>query len=1276
MKKTVNVAAELANVEHSSDSVEICSDELCTGNTINRKEERHKKQIFCDPCLCGDKQIKATHFCKTCEDPEPLCEVCAQQHTRHKASRHHEISNDLTQLSSLKGAFDNEKEERHKKQIFCDPCLCGDKQIKATHFCKTCEDPEPLCEVCAQQHTRHKASRHHEISNELSQLSNLEDASNKKKEERHKKQIFCDPCLCGDKQIKATHFCKTCEDPEPLCEVCAQQHTRQKASRHHEISNELSQLSSLEETSNKKENNHQTQFFCDPCLSGKIQTKATSFCQTCKDPEVFCEDCATQHIRQRATKSHEICSDMEQYTSLHGASYKGGGDQHQQQLFCDPCLSGKIQTKATSFCQTCKDPEVFCEDCATQHTRQRATKGHEICCDIKQYIYLYGAFSQRGHREQQQVLCDPCLSGNIQIEATSFCQTCKDPEVFCEDCAMQHTRQRATKGHEICRDIKQYNYLHRAFHQGKNKQPQKQLLCELCMYGNVQIEATSFCKTCEDPELLCKECATQHSCQRATKDHEICSDIDQFPTPQAILLQKGEIGNERELMCEPCLCANIQIKATKLCQTCEYPELLCESCAQQHNRQKATRGHKMRNDLKEYFHHQRHLKDKGSVLETLSSSQKLPGKPFAKEIKSDSITLIWEKPQEKLDIYQVRFNLRNRETKWKFAYVDIEDNYATIRGLVANSEYIFQVRAVYEEQEGPYGPVSDVIKTHESSATMFLKFCVRQDNSTPARYLLPIVENVSARNKETRTRQMILGTQVKGYCKEKTIMLVGATGSGKSTMVDGIVNYIMGVSFGDPFRLTMVTLEEEEKKNINPAIPQTEWITVYKIYPTEGSRLDYTLNIIDTPGFGDTKEIERDNVIVDQLRQLFSAQGDQGVLYIDAVGFLVKAPDARLTVVQKHIFHSIMSLFGKDIEKNICTLITFADGAQPPVLASLKESGLPFGHTFSFNNSALFAENGDNVHNVLSPMFWEMGCNSFKRFFTYIFDLETKSLCQTKDVLEEREKLKTIISRIRPQVTAALSKVTELSELLNFYQKFQNETKENEKFEFTVSETRQELRDLPKGQYVTNCLECQVTCHENCTIADDDQKMRCESMDKITGRCRICAGKCKWSLHKNTPYIYEYVTENVKKTYAEMKKRYEFALDQNLTHEKYIEQLKNDVDDLCEDNMCQMKKMNDCKTRLKEIALRPDPLSTIEHIDLLIQSEQTEKQTGFLERVKILQNMKKKALVDKDGENLGKIIQDAQNSVQTVVGKPIQRRARETNFNSRVKDYLKKQIFS
>lgn len=42
-------------------------------------------------------------------------------------------------------------------------------------------------------------------------------------------------------------------------------------------------------------------------------------------------------------------------------------------------------------------------------------------------------------------------------------------------------------------------------------------------------------------------------------------------------------------------------------------------------------------------------------------------------------------------------------------------------------------------------------------------------------------------------------------------MLIGATGTGKSTLVDGFVNYVMGVNWNDPFRFKVVDLEEEEK---------------------------------------------------------------------------------------------------------------------------------------------------------------------------------------------------------------------------------------------------------------------------------------------------------------------------------------------------------------------------------------------------------------------------------------------------------------------------------
>ena len=85
---------------------------------------------------------------------------------------------------------------------------------------------------------------------------------------------------------------------------------------------------------------------------------------------------------------------------------------------------------------------------------------------------------------------------------------------------------------------------------------------------------------------------------------------------------------------------------------------------------------------------------------------------------------------------------------------------------------------------------------------------------------------------------------------EKTILVVGATGAGKSTLIDGIANFVFNVRFEDDHRLKLINLlkEEEQKKN-NQALSQTDHITMYKIpYMKEGN-VPYNLNIIDTPGW-------------------------------------------------------------------------------------------------------------------------------------------------------------------------------------------------------------------------------------------------------------------------------------------------------------------------------------------------------------------------------------------------------------------------------------------
>lgn len=455
------------------------------------------------------------------------------------------------------------------------------------------------------------------------------------------------------------------------------------------------------------------------------------------------------------------------------------------------------------------------------------------------------------------------------------------------------------------------------------------------------------------------------------------------------------------------------------------------------------------------------------------------------------------------------------------------------------------------------------------------------------------------------------------------------------------------------------------------AFSQTEWITVYKLYPTAGSKLDYALNIIDTPGFGDTRGIERDNVIVDQIRHLFSASDDQGVSFIDALCFIVRAPDARLTSMQKYIFTSIMSLFGKNIEPNICTLITFADGAEPPVLASLVEAKVPFGSTFTFNNSALFTDKKDLKNTSLAPMFWKMGFCSFQSFFKHIRELKTKCLCQTKNVLEIREQSKTSISNILQHETAGLSILTDLHQHLELLKSNKNEMENNRNFKYKVDDVRQEKVPLAVGQHVTNCLHCNVTCHDNCTIADDDKKQECSVMNEA-GKCKMCPDKCAWSDHKNSKFCFKNVTETVTKTHTEMKITYEKCLEKNVLHEHQIQEMVCDIDEVNANIMSLMDEMKKCKSRLNEIALRSDYLPTVEHIDMMIRSEEMEKQPKYVNQLKTLQELKKMALVEENVKKFSKSVNSMKESIMAVTGKsfPKERRVeKKSQGNSFINFY-------
>ncbi|KAK8735621.1 hypothetical protein OTU49_005472 [Cherax quadricarinatus] len=514
------------------------------------------------------------------------------------------------------------------------------------------------------------------------------------------------------------------------------------------------------------------------------------------------------------------------------------------------------------------------------------------------------------------------------------------------------------------------------------------------------------------------------------------------------------------------------------------------------------------------------------------------------------------------------------------------------------------------------------------------------DKGPPSIYMLK-TELVFSKDHDLIRKYELTTLKQKIGSEEKVILLVGATGSGKTTLINGIINYIFGVNWKDDFRFKLIA----EDSSHDQAKSQTKHITSYTIHQVS-SDYPYTLTIIDTPGFGDTSGVKRDQEITSQIHKFFTTQGPGGIDHIDAVGFVIQSSMPRLTPTQTYIFDQILSLFGKDIKDNIFLLLTFADGQVPQVLSGITAAGMPYRKYFKFNNSALFAKRTKDARNTAAKdeseedeanvnfdeMFWKMGANSFKVFLKKLNEVDSRSLCLTQDVLSERGKLQNYIREIQIQIQAGLSALETLKTEAEIVKSHQADIDKNKNFTYKVNEEIYKQVEIPPGQYITNCQKCNRTCHELCKIADDNEKHRCWAI--TDGKCRICPGKCDWLVHKNFPY--RYVLEVVEriKTADELRARYEEATQKKLTAEKLISKIKDEFILLQKKVLKMTVSVKTSLERLQEIALKPNPLSTVDYIDIMIENEKSQAQKGWMERIEQLRELRK------DAEFIQKIADD------------------------------------
>ncbi|XP_005953101.2 septin-5-like [Haplochromis burtoni] len=469
--------------------------------------------------------------------------------------------------------------------------------------------------------------------------------------------------------------------------------------------------------------------------------------------------------------------------------------------------------------------------------------------------------------------------------------------------------------------------------------------------------------------------------------------------------------------------------------------------------------------------------------------------------------------------------------------------------------------------------------------------------------------------------------------KNKTILLVGETGAGKSTLINTLFNYSMGVKWEDQIWFQIV--QEEEKSQ---GKSQTSDVIVYEIFDFEDKILPYSLTIVDTPGYGDTRGFKCDDIIRERLLDLF--RSDDGVHEVHVVGVVMKASDNRLSDRLMYSFDSVMSLFGNDMEKNIVALITHSNALKQKSAINILKAGKIKCAKNEKDNPVYFLfdncqdagqteeedeEEEEEEEEVLEALWCadKISTKGMTKFTEFLGKTESQKLKTTAQVLDERIRLTACIQNLQERINLTELKQSEIRQIQEALQEHEEEMKKNKEFTVEIDEVYKEKQNIKSGtkwlvfyEGAVCCTVCEENCHyPGCTKAWKPQ--HCEVMRG--GRCTVCTEKCPASDHVKGNWIYAIKTRRVQKTIEDIKEKYGKHKSESENRLSLLENLEKELNQLTTEKSKLLDESYQHIVTLEHLALKVDTWSTIVHLDLLIEKL---KEKGDTEKVQKLEAMR------------------------------------------------------
>ena len=452
--------------------------------------------------------------------------------------------------------------------------------------------------------------------------------------------------------------------------------------------------------------------------------------------------------------------------------------------------------------------------------------------------------------------------------------------------------------------------------------------------------------------------------------------------------------------------------------------------------------------------------------------------------------------------------------------------------------------------------------------------------------------------------------------KANIVLIVGQTGSGKTTFINAFTNYLMDIQLEDDFRYNLIVEKERLKSE-----SQTKGLHIYNI------RSKYMcLKIVDTQGFGDTNGITEDEKITMKIKDSFMKELNS----INAILFVVKSSDTRLTLHQKYIFNSIISLFGKDVQKNFISLITFYNGTEKPsAVTTLEHSDFKTIISYienpwylCFDSKIIYSDPEEELNQIS----YKKSNKNYKTLCEKIISLNRNSLTQSKDNLLLREKIEMQSKALLELLRMQMDKLVEIEDQKKYIEENQKKINNNEIKFIPRKRIEYEPKIIENGKKATICKVCKFNCHYPCI----DTSIKGIDLLKYTCKiwtwsfnCTFCPNRCPQSCHELSDKKFEkreYI-EYIKvddaigikdESNSEIINKAKALLVQLLNEEKILREK-------IERTQTEIKRKHD---ELKKIAINCTSYqTTIEFLEELVLEEETQKESGYKKRIELYKRM-------------------------------------------------------